>query len=603
MKNSVTGYLCLLACLQGIAFTSQIMPALADHAVSAADVGAFSSAQDGFDTTGDTISITNRREVKNLTIPATVRLKIAGEGTIHVANGTTLTINGPFEAPLRRVFTGPGKVVFSLSSIRRVYPEWWGAENGVESATAIQSAIDSLSRGEVFLSARTYLLNRRISMRLVDGSRDAVSAVLVPKSGVSIVGKGYGSVLMVPDGFSAHGDYVVFAPVKAEETSNITFSRFRIDGNGGNNLVRGVSGGLVRRSMAIWLFKGENITVDNVTFENQPGTNVVKLGSDSLSYLVTDSTVSNCVFHNMGGAIPGNRAQSDHSTLYVSGRDVTVSNNRLTNPRPHDENGPPVAVLAGIEMHGDGMTVSGNLVRNYSNGGYIVADGIVTARNQRWIGNRFESMTKLGISIWSVGRVENVLIESNVITLNGDLDQGVSGIFQPPHPPDTTVGIDGIIVRGNAISGRDVKSGTVWNGIQFTSVRNAVIENNLIERISGAGILVYGSSGRKLDSLHVSITGNTIRDTGFNRYGAHPFAIDIYNNGLGRFEDFRISGNMFENNRFLTDGMRGIGVRGTGPIAGLVIDGANSFANFRNKAEWIGVSGPKSGVAVDPSLR
>ncbi|MRR59095.1 MAG: hypothetical protein EG824_12915, partial [Deltaproteobacteria bacterium] len=259
MKNSVTGFLCLLACLLGIAFAAQIMPALADHAATAADGGAssgFSSAQEGFDTTGDTISITIRREVKNLIIPATARLKIAGEGTIHVADGATLTINGPFEAPLRRVFTGPGRVVFSLSSIRRVYPEWWGTGNGVESAAAIQSAIDSLSRGEVFLSARTYLLNRRIPMRLVDGSRDTVSAVLVPKSGVSIVGKGYGSVLRVTDGFTTQGDYVVFAPVKAEETSNITFSRFRIDGNGGNNLVKEVSGGLVRRAMAIWLFKG-----------------------------------------------------------------------------------------------------------------------------------------------------------------------------------------------------------------------------------------------------------------------------------------------------------------------------------------------------------
>jgi len=494
-------------------------------------------------------------------------------------------------------------VVFGPSSVRRVYPEWWGAAHNTESAAAIQDAIDSLTQGDVVLSARTYLLNRRVRMKLVDGSRDQVSAMLVPCSGVNIVGQGYSSVLKVADGFTAGGDYVVFAPVDAGETTNLTFSKFRIDGNGANNPVRGVSGGLVRRAMAMWLFKGENITVDNVTFENHPGTNVVKLGSDSLSYLVTDSTIRNCVFHNMGSAIPGNRAQADHSTIYVSGRDVTVSNNRLTIPRPHDENGPPVAVLAGIEMHGDGMTVSGNQVRNYGNGGYIVADGIVTARNQRWTGNRFESMTKLGISIWSVGRVENVVIESNVITLNGDLDQGVSGIFQPPQPPDTTVGIDGIIVRGNAISGSDVKSGTVWNGIQFTSVRNAVIENNLIERISGAGILIYGSSGRKLDSRHVSITGNTIRDTGFNRYGAHPFAIDIYNNGHGRFEDFRVSGNMFENNRFLTDGMRGIGVRGTGPIAGLVIDGANSFANFRNKTEWIGVSGPKSGVTVDPSLR
>lgn len=605
MKHCIiTVFLGILACLTGVAATTVIAPVAEGNAVAGrAMLSAASEARPSSGAVGGNIEIMDHRDAAELALPEGTGLKIGEGGSIHVAAGTTLTINGPFEAPLRRVFTGPGRVVFGPSSINRVYPEWWGAGHDRESAAAIQDAIDSLARGEVFLSARTYLLNRRVPMRLVDGSRDRVSAVLVPKSGVSITGVGYSSVLMLPDGFTDGGDYAVFAPEKAEETSNITLSRFRIDGNGANNPVKGTSGTLVRRAMAVWLFRGSNITIDKVSFENQPGTNVVKLGSDSLSHLVTDSTISNSVFRNVGGAVAGNRAQADHSTIYVSGRKVTVCGNLLSNPLPHDENGPPVAVVAGIEMHGDDMTVSGNLVKNYSNGGYIVADGIVTARNQSWTGNRFESMTKLGISIWSVGRVEKVLIESNEITLNGALDQGVAGIFQSPYPPDTTAGIDGIIVRGNAIRGSDVNRGSVWNGIQFTAVKKAVIENNLIERISGAGILLYGVEGRKLDNRNVTITGNTVRDTGFNRYDAHPFAIDIFNSGQGRFEDLGISGNMLENSRSLSEGMRGIGVRGGGPMSGVVIDGTNSFINFRDKGAWVGVSGRNPGVKVDSSLR
>lgn len=549
-----------------------------------------------------TVSITTPQTITDLSLPDNITLQLAENGRLDVTAGGRLRINGPFSAPLKPAFGGKGTVSFGPAALRAVHPEWWETNGGPDSASAIQAAIDSISQGDVLLSARTYVLNRRVRITL-RGSTDMVDAILIPKTGVNIRGKGYSSVLKVADNFTAGGDYVIFAPRRAEPISAITFSNFRIDGNGSRNLVNGATAGLVRRAMAIWLFAGEDVRIEKVWFENHPGTNVVKFGSDSLSYLVTDSIITGCTFSSMGGAIPGNRRQSDHSTLYISGRNVRVTNNSLSNPAPYDENGPPAAVVAGIEMHGDDMVVSGNRVENYGTGGYIVGDGIVTARNQQWTGNRFTNMTKLGISIWSVSAVQNILIDSNAITLNGTLDQGVAGIFQSIYQPDTTVGIDSLRITNNTITGLDVRPGTVWNGIQLTAVRNAVLQNNVIERISGAGILLYGVPGIPLDCMNIEIRGNLIRDTGFNRFGAHPYAIDLINNGRGRFEGLQVSGNRIENSLPLAREMRGVHIQGTGPVHGVRIEASNSFINLKRRDRWVDDSGLKNGVTVSPGLR
>lgn len=534
--------------------------------------------------------------VKDLSVPANVRIKIARGGKISVADGITVTFAGPFDAPLEKIFDGPGNVKFAPSSTTTAYPEWWGAANGRESSSAIQSAIDSLTKGDVMLAEKVYLLNRRVTMKLI-GSGVKVSAMLVPRSGINIVGQGYNSVLKVADNHTQGGDYVVFAPTNAESTSEINFRNFRIDGNGSQNLVKGT----IRRAIAIWLYAGKNVIIDRVWFENQPGRNVIKFGSDSLSYLITDSVISNCTFSNVGAAIPGNRGQNDHSTLYVSGKNVTVKNNRMSNPGPYNENGPPVAVIAGIEMHGDDMLVSNNHIENYGKGGYIVADGIVTARNHRWIGNSFINMTKIGISIWSISEVKNVVLERNHIRLNGELDQCVSGIYQPLNPPDTTVGVDGITIRDNTIDSTAAKPGTVWNGITLTAVKNAIIEKNTIDRISGAAVLIIGNTKKPLDCRNVVIRNNRLSDTSFNRYRAYPFAITITNDGQGHFEGIEVTGNRIENKTPLAENMGGIGITGKGQVTRVRIDGGNTFVNLKQRNRQIYFSGHENNVIVGPN--
>ncbi len=82
----------------------------------------------------------------DLTVPSNITLKIVTGAVCETASDKTLTIRGPLEAELYRLFDGPGDVLLR----KRVYPEWFGAiahDDGDDRA-AIQAAIDSLPTSE-----------------------------------------------------------------------------------------------------------------------------------------------------------------------------------------------------------------------------------------------------------------------------------------------------------------------------------------------------------------------------------------------------------------------------------------------------------------------
>jgi hypothetical protein len=99
----------------------------------------------------------------NLVVPHNVTLRVDPGALLHVADGVTLTVQGPLEAGIRQIFqcAGTGKVLCNGSSVREVYPQWWGAKaDGTErvvTTQAFQAAINAHSR--IFVPAGTYLVN------------------------------------------------------------------------------------------------------------------------------------------------------------------------------------------------------------------------------------------------------------------------------------------------------------------------------------------------------------------------------------------------------------------------------------------------------------
>jgi hypothetical protein len=63
----------------------------------------------------------------DVVLPVGVPILFSGTGSINIAAGASLTIQGYVGGPRTTVFTGAGKVLFTQSAQPEVFPEWWGA--------------------------------------------------------------------------------------------------------------------------------------------------------------------------------------------------------------------------------------------------------------------------------------------------------------------------------------------------------------------------------------------------------------------------------------------------------------------------------------------
>lgn len=91
-------------------------------------------------------------------------------GSVNVNSGFTVTFNGTFTGPVRKIFNGSGTII----GIKEVWPEWWGAKYDtslqVGYADQIMAAYNcitgtqSFSRGVMHMNA--YTVDKRITLTL-----------------------------------------------------------------------------------------------------------------------------------------------------------------------------------------------------------------------------------------------------------------------------------------------------------------------------------------------------------------------------------------------------------------------------------------------------
>lgn len=214
----------------------------------------------------------------------------------------------------------------------------------------------------VYLPPNTYLLE----------SFQAGNILLLPKSGVNILGAGNSSILRVAGGLnSGTSSFVVFQSGNSSNLLNVTFSYFLFDCNGANNLSTGIQSD---GDQCIYVSKGDSITIDHVTIQDNPGRQCLHFGHNTNPQDVTHLTISNCYFHNLGSVIEGNEIQNDHSAIYAQADYCSIHDNSFQNDSTHPDTTPVVVnYTTAIECHSSDADVYSNTITNFNQAFNIAA--------------------------------------------------------------------------------------------------------------------------------------------------------------------------------------------------------------------------------------
>ena len=93
------------------------------------------------------------------------QIQIAGNGGYYINTGIILTINGPFNAPIKQVFYGPGNVTFSSSAVDEVHCEWFGNDlTALSNAVYATPSFGTLASNSNYTIGSTWTINKNISV-------------------------------------------------------------------------------------------------------------------------------------------------------------------------------------------------------------------------------------------------------------------------------------------------------------------------------------------------------------------------------------------------------------------------------------------------------
>jgi hypothetical protein len=469
---------------------------------------------------------------RNLVVPENITLRFQEDASLFIEAGKSVSIEASIQAPLNRIFEGEGKVILTRSE---VYPQWWGARgNGIQDdGVALQWAIDSVyaaGGGLVRLPAGTYLLNH------ISGPYYALKA----RNRVSVAGEGLHSVLKVGERLRQATRGVAVIYNHEELVSNCRYSNFVVDYNGKNN-PRLASWGKDAKASEVSRMGAEfasDMIIDGVHFKDVSGAHCIWIGNHPINQ---QNIVRNCVVSNVGQSIPGNQL-TDHSSIYIGGRNAQVSGNVFRNPTPCD-------ISTAIEIHSSDTIVINNSVQNYSTA--INIAGEANHCSNVIITNNIFRNSRNGVVIWHYTpyRMDNIAISGNIISVR-ETDSS-------PYPPAMGIIYGGGYVtskanlRGLKISGNILFQETTTSpnrnpntAIHVESVDDLNITGNTIYDFNGEAVYVQSRS-KEQGMRGVLISENMIKNVGLTSTQERKRAIVLnsYPTTAGHIADVMIHGN------------------------------------------------------------
>ena len=285
-------------------------------------------------------------------------------------------------------------------------------DDDLDDRVAIQKTIDAVNTaggGTVTFPAGTFMVSK------VDDPSPIQVICLQIYSNIILKGAGrsISMIKLMPD--IGNFDAMISCKPSWETITNFQLLDLTVDENGGNNSTPTQTILNTNGSRSVFrLFLGKRINIENCGF-----TNIKGVWGLVFNGIIDTVVVNNNIFSNIGDAF----IDWDHSTIYSTGDNFTITNNQISSL-----NGAvTLGARTGIEIHGGHQYIANNIIRGmtggmnvtgFSNFGYL-------SENQTYYHNTITDAL-VGFYLWSgvgddpsitVG-LKNVLFEDNTIQLN-----------------------------------------------------------------------------------------------------------------------------------------------------------------------------------------
>ncbi len=508
-------------------------------------------------------------------------------GSLSINAGVAITCNSQILSDLHQIFSGSGTI--TISSMDKVYPQWWGAKgDGVfDNYAPIYNAIYSISsaKSSVYFSTGTYLVS-------------SVSAYIFPAhSGLELIGDGDVTIKF------AAGVSVSSLIGSAGALQDIKIKNIKFDGS------------LNANSTAIDLLNATNVYIDKCHFISLlRGINIGYPVELAKNVHITNSTFSNITTNNIrvGGtqgvwiqdnwmyesglsAIDSNfpALAADENYVVISGNYIQSSTIpsgyslvSLAGPRYKVYGNEVDGGYIGIVVHlgpvawaNANYNIFGNIIRNSSIGCWISEDvnRIVSFHN-----NIIELYSQYGVLVYDEAPVSSVRgivsIQDNIfydtttspftdalrpaaifLTNSENVKIGHNSIYNPSYAGIMALGnMLNIDIESNTIIGhRGLASSTSPNNfggaiylstegyatvMQGIKIDSNTISNYQTSAVLAGGDLNYGGGINLLYPFEATITNNKLKTggaRGINLYGVSTYILQVKgNSGLAWTDQF-----------------------------------------------------------------
>lgn len=386
---------------------------------------------------------------------------------------------------------------------------------------AIEAAVNAVyaaGGGTVYLPEGTYLI----------ASFSSGYYTVRAKDGVSFVGEGPKSIIKMANGMVSATQGISFLYDHTNPITNVRYSNFTLDWNGQNNPNPNTVAGNVTR-----MGTGNGATnwhADNITFLNPGGHHNIWIAGGG-----NQNSVTNCVFVNAGRAVTGNTLITDHSSIYTNCDSTVVSDNVFWCSNLND------TVATAIELHGNNITCTGNVVYGYSKGVIYGASENTGDNTGCTVANNQLIQVIEGVRLHTADTYTNDLVEvcNNSIYLRPVTNIVNIGVYMLAQ---STVVSKRISIQNNQIYLSAINQFALdHRGIILVDVSDLTVTGNAIFNFSGQGVYIETVVGGLINGM---VSDNSIYGCGTSSTSSLKQGIRVNAGASGAVTTLKIANNI-----------------------------------------------------------